>query len=326
MRLSFGSLPLSVDKQPTTSIALATTTSYPLTPSVSSPFSPTLPSPPATAASSPPTAIAREEDAPLPQSPVYGNLGLGFRERLEKNTYSPRNEIIFEANFLASEGLQRLIRDKEELTFERDQLLAELDQTGARLSELEAPVAKAVELEARLQQSEQENNLEVALNSNAKELVVAEEKYVRLEEKYKKIIEHNRIYSSNVCDFDVSLRSMRSARDNHSAEVSQLKEKLQRQAASLMRRKTLKKDKEGVTDFDVEIAKARELALAAKRGLPARPDATDSSGSGSEFLETEEEPEGEDVEGQNIEPAAYPPTFPGGVDVFLPPASGDAAT
>ncbi|XP_070055368.1 uncharacterized protein [Nicotiana tomentosiformis] len=60
------------------------------------------------------------------------------------------------ANFLASEGLQRLIHEKEELTSERDQLLAERDQTVLRLSELETKAAKAVVLEARLQKSEQE--------------------------------------------------------------------------------------------------------------------------------------------------------------------------
>ncbi|XP_075101028.1 uncharacterized protein LOC142176721 [Nicotiana tabacum] len=60
------------------------------------------------------------------------------------------------ANFLASESLRGLIREKEELTSQWDQLLAERDQTVGRLSELEAKVAEVVVLEACLQQSEQE--------------------------------------------------------------------------------------------------------------------------------------------------------------------------
>nr|XP_033514971.1 uncharacterized protein LOC117279526 [Nicotiana tomentosiformis] len=60
------------------------------------------------------------------------------------------------ANFLASEDLQRLIHEKEELTSEQDQLLVEQDQTVLRLSELENRAVKAVVLEARLQQSKKE--------------------------------------------------------------------------------------------------------------------------------------------------------------------------
>nr|XP_033510501.1 uncharacterized protein LOC117275312 [Nicotiana tomentosiformis] len=48
------------------------------------------------------------------------------------------------ASFLASEDFQRLIRRKEELTSARDQLLAEREQTVARLSELEAKAAEAI--------------------------------------------------------------------------------------------------------------------------------------------------------------------------------------
>lgn len=60
------------------------------------------------------------------------------------------------ANFLASEGLKKLILDKEKLKSERDQLLAKRDKIDARLSVLEAQAAKAGELDARLQQSKQE--------------------------------------------------------------------------------------------------------------------------------------------------------------------------
>ncbi|XP_070040067.1 uncharacterized protein [Nicotiana tomentosiformis] len=175
------------------------------------------------------------------------------------------------ANFLASEGLQRLIREKEELTSERDHLLVERDQTVLRLSELETRATEAIVLEARLQQSEQEVvtlseeigslrvkfdeakakwaevqnviltatdreaasaerviNLEAALNSKSEELTVVEAKHAHLEEKYRKPIEHNKLFSSTVRELDVSLKSARSTWENLFAEVTQLKEELKR--------------------------------------------------------------------------------------------------
>ncbi|XP_070034604.1 uncharacterized protein [Nicotiana tomentosiformis] len=253
------------------------------------------------------------------------------------------------ANFLSFEGLQRLIPEKEELTFKRNQLLVQRDQTILRLSELETKVTEAVGLEARLQQSEQEVvnlskeirplrvrfdeakakwaevqnvvlaatdreaasaerviNLEATLNSKSEELAVMVEKHAQLEEKYRKTIEHNRLFSSTVCELDVSLKYARSTQENLSTEVTQLKEELKRRAASLMvekpysmystRRKSLEEAKTGITDIDAEIAKAQELELAAKNGLPAQSDAPGSSDSGSEFSEIEEGSEGDDAE------------------------------
>ncbi|XP_070015477.1 uncharacterized protein [Nicotiana sylvestris] len=82
-----------------------------------------------------------------------------FQEPLELTNYLKplTSEKDWEkANFLAFEGLQRLIREKEELTSERNQLLAELDQAVLRLSELETKATEVIVLEARLQQSKQE--------------------------------------------------------------------------------------------------------------------------------------------------------------------------
>ncbi|XP_070041579.1 uncharacterized protein [Nicotiana tomentosiformis] len=185
------------------------------------------------------------------------------------------------ANFLAFEGLQRLILEKEELTSAWDQLLAEREQTAARLSEFEAKDVEAVALETRLQPSEQEvetlsqeigplriqfdeskakwaevhsvvlattdceaasverlTNLEATLNSKTEELATTRVKHAQLEKKYMKTIEHNRIFSSTICDLDVSLKSIKSARDNLSAEFTQLKEELKRRAAFLVIEKT----------------------------------------------------------------------------------------
>ncbi|XP_070057871.1 uncharacterized protein [Nicotiana tomentosiformis] len=254
--------------------------------------------------------------------------------------------------------LQRMILDKEKLTSERDQLLDEQDQIAARLSELEAQAIEAIELEARLQQSEEEaakwsevqnvvlaaadreaasterlNNLEAALNSKVKEPTTAEEKHARMEKKYNKVMEHNKFYNSTIRDLDVSLQAARSERNYLSKEVDQLKKELQRRAASfivekiysmyIMRRKTLEEAKAGVIDFDAEIAKVREVESTARRGLPIQLDATNSSGSSSEFSRTEEEPEGDDDEGQDLDPATDLPISPRGANSSLSPNSGD---
>ncbi|XP_070042643.1 uncharacterized protein [Nicotiana tomentosiformis] len=370
--------------------------SHPSTPLTSSPSSPTpataASSPPsrtllpATTTSSPPAASVREKGVLLPQSPVHGNLWQNYAstsedlQRRRSVTLSPlASEKDWEkiqslsGEFLLKNAMHNaaagLIQEKEELTSARDQRLVEREQTIARLSELEAKAAKAVALEACLQQSEQEvetpsqeigplrvqfdeakakwaevhsvvfvatdrkatsterlTNLEASLNSKTEELSVAGVKYAQLEEKYKKTIEHNRIFSSTVHELDVSLKSIRSTRENLSADVIQLKKELRHRATSLvfektyimynMTRKILEEAKAGIIDSDTEITMARELKSAANRGLPAGPDASGSSGSGSETSETEEEPEREDVEGQTdkgqyVEPSVDLPTFPG---------------
>uniref|UniRef100_A0A1U7WNB5 Uncharacterized protein LOC104228082 n=1 Tax=Nicotiana sylvestris TaxID=4096 RepID=A0A1U7WNB5_NICSY len=295
------SLPSSVDDQTTPSTVLAAIISHPSTPSALSP-SPTLPL--ATATSSPPATSVQEENVPLPQSLVYGNMGKNYTapQKTRKERGVLLSQFLPDAiccpgwwNLLTilifwlqrkigndtsslGKGLQRLIRDKEELTSKWDQLLTERDQTAARLSEREAKADEVVVLEARLQvqfeearaiwdevhsvvlaasdheaaSTERLNNLEAALNSKTEELATVGAKHAQLVEKYKNTIEHNRLFSSTI------------------------------------RRKTLKEAKAGVINFDAEIAKARELESTAKRGLSARPDAFDSSGfdSGSEFTGT----------------------------------------
>ncbi|XP_070040371.1 uncharacterized protein [Nicotiana tomentosiformis] len=231
------------------------------------------------------------------------------------------------ANFLASEGLHRFFREKEELSSERDRLLVERDQTVLRLSELEIRVAEVVALEARLQQSEHEDaildandreaaaaeritDLEAALNSKAEELAATRASHALLEEK--------------------------SAQDNLSVEITQIKEELRRREASLivekthamynMRRKILEVAKGCIIDIDAKIAKAHELELAAKNGLPAQSDAPGSFNSGSDIFDTEEESEGNDAEDpvrEDVEPSVAPPTAPGDMDTSLPPDSSD---
>nr|XP_016489227.1 PREDICTED: involucrin-like [Nicotiana tabacum] len=235
-----------------------------------------------TATSSPPVAPDHEESVPFRLSLVHGNLEQSYAAPYE-DPQRKRN---------------RLIREKEEISSARDRFLPKREQSVARLSELETKSTEAIVLEACLQQSEQEVEtlsqqiypLKVALNSKTEELAAAGAKHTQLEEKYRKAIEHNKIFGSIVCDLDVSLRSVRSTQESLSAE----------------------------------------LELAAKNGLPAEPDASGSSGSSSETSGTEEEAEDEDVEGQtgegqNIEPSADLSTSPGGTNTSLPPGPRDAA-
>nr|XP_016461821.1 PREDICTED: dynactin subunit 1-like [Nicotiana tabacum] len=333
MRLSTGPLSSSVGEQPITSTTSAAVVSHPTTPSASSPSMPVIPSSPATATSPPLTADTQEEDVPSPQSPDHGNLG---------HNYSPPST--------DPQGRRSISLS---LKSERDQLLAERDQIDARLPVLEAKAAEAGELEARLQQSEQEmitlsqeasqlnreaasiervNNLKAALNFKTAEAATTEEKRAQMEDRYKRIMEHNKVHITNICDLDLSLSATRSERNGLSTEVDRLKLELKRLADSLiiektysmysMRRKTLEEAKANVIDIDDEIAKAREVESTARRRLPVQPDATDSSRSGSEFPGTEEEIEKNNDNDQDLEPVADPPTSPGGADASLSPSSG----
>lgn len=81
------------------------------------------------------------------------------------------------------------------------------------------------------------------MNSKDKEVVVIDqEKYAQLEDSYKRVVEHNKVLNSTVCDLDISLQAARSERDNLSTEVEHLKEELQCRAASLIFEKTYSMD------------------------------------------------------------------------------------
>nr|XP_016451988.1 PREDICTED: uncharacterized protein LOC107776587 [Nicotiana tabacum] len=344
-RLSTRSVSSLVGKHQITSTVFDVAASHSSTPSASSPPSP----PPATATSFPSsstlqTTVATSSPSSAPdheEEKVWEMIQTLSGECLLNNAMHNAA-----ANFLAYESLQRLIREKKELTYERDKLLAKRDQTVLHLSELENRATKADILETCLQQSEQEDailaatdreaasakrviNLEVNLNSKCEALAAVVAKYAQLEEKYKKTIEHNRLYSLTVRELDVSLKSARSAGENLSAEINQLKEEFKRRADSLivektysmysMRRKILEEAKTGIIDIDAKTVKAKELELATKNGLPAQSDALGSSDYGYEFSKTKEVLEGDDAEdqaGENVEQSAEP--TPGNTYTSLP--------
>nr|XP_009613996.1 uncharacterized protein LOC104107023 [Nicotiana tomentosiformis] len=217
-----------------------------LTPATATSFPSSSTLPPAVAAPSPLAAPGHKEGVPLPQSLVHKKrqnyaapsedlqrrrnitlsvfTGCNLLSRpVELANYlkplsSEKNWKRFrhsQANFLASEGLQSLIHEKEELTSKRDQLLAERDRTVLRLSELETRATEAAVSEGRAWRRPRPRvNLEVALNSKSEELAAVEVKHAHLEEKYRKTIKHNRLLSSTVRELDVSLKYARSAQEN----------------------------------------------------------------------------------------------------------------
>ncbi|XP_070050431.1 uncharacterized protein [Nicotiana tomentosiformis] len=284
-----GPLLPSVDEQPIISAAPIEASSQPSTPITSRPFTSIVPSPLALSASPPPATNTREEGASPSPVELANYLKPPASEKDKKKIQSFPEECM----------LNNAMHNAEALLAKRDKL-------DARLLGLEAKAAKANELEDRLQLSEQEvmalsqeatklnaasvervNNLEAILRSKAEDTAAAEEKRVRMEERFKKIMEQYWIHISTICDLDSSLSTLRPERDGLQAEVCRLKSKLQFQGDSLvfektyamyhMKRKTLEEAKAVIVDIDDCIAKARALELSARECLPAQPTATDSS-------------------------------------------------
>ncbi|XP_009790314.1 uncharacterized protein LOC107771356 [Nicotiana tabacum] len=233
--------------------------------------------------------------------------------------------------------LQQSEQEVEALSQEIARLRVQFEEAKAKGAEGHNVVLAASNHEATC--AERLTNLEAALNSKTEELATAGVKYVLLEEKYKNTIEHNIIFNSTVRELDVSLKSVRSVRENLYVELNLLKEELRLRVTSFVvekpyimyniRRKTLEEAKAGIIDFDAEITKARELELADKRGFPTGLDASYSSGFDSETSGTEEESKGKEIESQtdevqDVDPSVDLPIFPGGVDTSLLLASGDA--
>lgn len=150
------------------------------------------------------------------------------------------------------------------LSQEASQLNVQFQEANAKWSEVQNIVLAAAEREDT--STERLNNLEATLNSKAEEVVAAEEKRAQMDDKHKRIIEHNKVHIATICDLDLSLSAARSERGDLSREVDRLKLELQRRADSLiiekthsmysMRIKTLEEAKASVIDIDAEIAKA----------------------------------------------------------------------
>ncbi|XP_070054142.1 uncharacterized protein [Nicotiana tomentosiformis] len=132
--------------------------------------------------------------------------------------------------------LQQGDQEVEILSHEIGPLSNSFDEVKAKWAEVQDAILATNDREATA--AERETNLEAALNSKVEELTAVEAKYARLEEKYKKTIEHNKLYSSTVRDLDVSIRSARFSRDNLSADITGLKEELEHREASFVVEKT----------------------------------------------------------------------------------------
>ncbi|XP_070025620.1 uncharacterized protein [Nicotiana sylvestris] len=139
--------------------------------------------------------------------------------------------------FVLEAHLKQIEQEVETLSQEIAPLRVQFEKVRAKWAKVHSVVLAASDREDA--STKRLRNLEAALNSKIEELATAKVKYAQLEEKYKKIIEHNRIFSSTVCELDDSLKSTRSARENLSAEVNQLNEELKQRAASLVVEKNI---------------------------------------------------------------------------------------
>lgn len=78
----------------------------------------------------------------------------------------------------------------------------QFEETRAKWVEVHNVVLAVSDREAA--STERLNNFEAALNSKTEEVAAVEEKYARLEERHKIVIEHNRVFNHTVHDHDVS--------------------------------------------------------------------------------------------------------------------------
>ncbi|XP_070039697.1 uncharacterized protein [Nicotiana tomentosiformis] len=236
---------------------------------------------------------------------ISGNAGLLFGGGSKKNKteevdddYEPPTD-----NLLASEGLQRLILEKQELASERDKPLVERNQLVEHLPVLEAKIAQMDELEARLQQYEQDrmdysqeaaqlhenleeakakwvelhdmviviaehesdfmeqvNNLEAVLRAKIEEANAADEMREKMKEKFKRVMEQNRLHSSNNVELDFRISGMRTENEELQSKIDWIQVKLRDSKDSLvfekmysiyhMKGKTLEESKEGIVNID----------------------------------------------------------------------------
>nr|XP_009596445.1 DDRGK domain-containing protein 1-like [Nicotiana tomentosiformis] len=221
-----GSLLPSATEKTVTRDAPVAAASQPSMPTTSRPSTPTAPSPPAPTASPPPSTPGGACE--LPESDGFGEI--------EEENMLPFGGVLLEprhahheANFIASEGLQKLILDKQGIASQRDQLLVKRDQLATRLpvseakdaehqeakskwAELQDTVLAAVERE--LASEGQIKKLKAELTSKTEKDNATEEKRAKMEERFKKIMKQNRIHLSTTMKHDSCLGAMRSERDN----------------------------------------------------------------------------------------------------------------
>ncbi|XP_070036265.1 zinc finger BED domain-containing protein RICESLEEPER 2-like [Nicotiana tomentosiformis] len=120
---------------------------------------------------------------------------------------------------LTPKCVQALLREQEVVTLSKEasQLNVQLQEAKAKWSEVQDVVLVAAE---RMTVSiERVNNLEAALNSKVEEVAATEEKCAKMEDRYKKIMEHNKVHITTIRDLYLSLSTMRSEKDGLLTEV-----------------------------------------------------------------------------------------------------------
>ncbi|XP_070034792.1 tropomyosin-2-like [Nicotiana tomentosiformis] len=155
------------------------------------------------------------------------------------------------------------------------------------------------------------NNLEPCLRSKTEEANAVEEKRAKMEERLKRVIEQNQLHATTSVELDSRISLVKAENDKLQTKIEKLQAKLQDQEDSFllektyaiyhMKRKTLKEAKEGISNIDDYIDKARELETTALENLSTRPVASDSLNTVSEYLGTEEEAEEEEDKDEGLE-------------------------
>nr|XP_009608999.1 ensconsin-like [Nicotiana tomentosiformis] len=256
------------DHPPSPTTEPATTTT-PFTPSVSSSSAPAAPYPPAPVSSSPPTQAEQIDSPSSPRSLDHENLG-STNSAPTQDPQRRRSVVISVATSLPWVKLH-------------DTVTTDAEHESAFM--------------------EQISNLEVGLRAKIEEASAAEEKRAKMEERLKKVTEHNRLHSTTNVELESKISTMKAENEELQAKIDKLRAKLQDEEDSIlfektysmyhMKRTTLEEAKEGITNIDGCIAKARELEIATCENLPSRPTAFDSSNTNSKYsgskVETEED-------------------------------------
>ncbi|XP_070043041.1 uncharacterized protein [Nicotiana tomentosiformis] len=111
--------------------------------------------------------------------------------------------------------LHACLSEQEVVAFSQEvsQLNVQFQEAEAKWSEVQDGVLITVECETT--SIERVNNLEAALSSKAEEVVAAKEKRAQMEDRYKKIMEHNKVHIITIRDLDLSLRTEEELEDNN---------------------------------------------------------------------------------------------------------------
>ncbi|XP_070039204.1 uncharacterized protein [Nicotiana tomentosiformis] len=209
----------SATEQPTTNIAHAITASQPSMPITSRPSTPAVPSPPAPTTSPPPAPNTQKRGVSPPRAPDQGNLGHNY----SPPPLDPRG--MRTATLSISKECHLLYRPVELANYLKP-LASEKDKNKILL---EAKAAEAGELEARLQQSEQEmiahNQEAISLHEQLQE---SKSKWVELQDNVLAAVERKSASEKQVNNLKVALNSKIEEANAAEEKMAKMEERFKR--------------------------------------------------------------------------------------------------